>query len=75
MPKFLVTVFYREPTYEQRVGDKAEPYRWTYRIAASTDRLAERAALAEFRRVASRSGSGWIRRVVRVDVRSDQPLA
>ena len=68
--RFLVTIHYREPTYERRVQERAarlHPFRASFEIRAGDMDQAREAALAEFRAVALESGSGWVRKVVRVD--------
>ena len=66
--QFIVEIHYREPNYETRHGARDEPFRFRYRIHASTAECARWLALDEFRRVTELSSVGWIRDVVRVDV-------
>lgn len=66
---FIVELDYREPGYEARHGAREEPYRFRYRIYATTEEAAIRRAATEFRRIAAMSGSGWAREVVGVRCR------
>lgn len=66
----LVEIWYREPSYELRNGEKAEPYRWRFRVHASSEADAIRIALAEFRQIEAISSVGWARDVVDVAVTS-----
>lgn len=68
LDRFLVEIRYREPTYEAQHGERAEPYRFRYRVSALSPDHARRLALTEFRLTAALSSSGWIRDVVSVDV-------
>jgi hypothetical protein len=47
---FVVEVRYVEPTYSSRHGGAQEPYRFRYRIEATTREAAVRMALDEFGR-------------------------
>ena len=69
---YLVTIEYREPTYELRTGPRERPYDWTYEIVASDEAAARESALREFWWVTRASNVGWIREVVGVTVRRDQ---
>jgi hypothetical protein len=72
---YKVTVSYREPTYEERTGPRAVPFRWTYTLLADSADHARRRALSEFDEVTRQSSVGWSRQVVAVDVReADPPL-
>lgn len=66
---FIVELDYREPGYEARYGAREEPYRFRYRIYATTEEAAIRRAAAEFRRITAMSGVGWARDVVAVRCR------
>jgi len=66
---YMVAIEYREPTYEERVGKKPEPYRWTFQITATTEAEASQAALREFRTIERLSGVGWTRNIVSINVR------
>jgi hypothetical protein len=66
--RYLVTVYYREPTYELFSGAKAEPYHWTFEVEADDVEAAKRESLRQFRELASVSSVGWIRRIVSVRV-------
>lgn len=65
---FLVELRYREPSYEARNGAREEPYRFRYRIQASSGEVAVSQALQEFRRITAMSGVGWARDVVGCEV-------
>ena len=67
MSGFLVTIRYREPTYELQTGVTRTPYKWTYRIEAITAALAKEIAIGQFHAVAALSSVGWVREVVSVD--------
>lgn len=66
--EFVVELQYREPGYEARTGQRSQPFRFRYRISASSEAQARWLALEEFRRITELSSVGWIREVVRVDV-------
>jgi hypothetical protein len=68
---YLVTIEYREPTYELRVGPKTRPFGWTYEIVAADESSARESALREFWWVTRASSVGWVREVVGVHVRRD----
>lgn len=65
---FLIELRYREPSYEARDGARDEPYRFRYRIEASSEEVAVWQAMQEFRRISAMSGVGWARDVVGCDV-------
>ncbi len=65
---YKVTVSYREPTYEERTGPRATPFRWTYSLLADSADHARRRALSEFHEVTRLSSVGWTRVIVAVDV-------
>jgi hypothetical protein len=67
--RYQVVVSYREPGYEERVGPRATPYRWTYAVVAENEEEARATALREFREVSRLSSVGWWREVVGVEVR------
>jgi hypothetical protein len=64
---YLVEIHYREPSYEAWHGRRERPYRWRYRLEASSERDAIDAALAEFRLIERQSWAGWTREVVAVE--------
>lgn len=66
--QFIVEIHYREPGYELRYGARDQPFRFRYRIDASSEESARSYALEEFRRISEMSSVGWIRDVVCVDV-------
>ncbi|HUK57078.1 MAG TPA: hypothetical protein VLY20_10515 [Nitrospiria bacterium] len=70
---YLITIFFREPDYELRVGAKPEPYSVSYRLQAASKEDAERLALDEFRRQASASHVSWTRVVEKVESRPVGP--
>jgi hypothetical protein len=63
---FDVTVFYREPTYEQRAGAKAEPYAHPCEVQAADEAEAVRRATEMFNAEVQRSSIGWVREIVSV---------
>ena len=65
---FLVELRYREPSYEARHGPHAEPYRFRYRIEATSEEAAVSHALRAFRETSALSGVGWGRDVVGCEV-------
>ena len=66
--EYLVTIYYREPTYERYHGAKEKPYHWTYRVRAKGEKSARDGALMEFREMARLSNVGWGREVESVEV-------
>jgi hypothetical protein len=66
--EFIVEVRYREPGYEARNESGPKPYRFRYRIKATSEANAASQALAEFRAITALSGSGWVRDVIGCDV-------
>jgi hypothetical protein len=66
--RFTVKVYYREPTYELRVGPKADPYSMQYEIPAHDQDEAIRRATAALNESLPESSVGWIRDVVGVTV-------
>jgi hypothetical protein len=73
LSSYTVVVYYREPTYEVRHGDKAEPYQFTYEVMAVDEDDARAAALAQFRATADDSQVGWVRQVLQVIVTRTAP--
>jgi hypothetical protein len=70
---FRVTINYREPEYEARRGKRAQPFRWTYRIAASDADRAAAAGVDEFQATARASSVSWRRDIVSVVAVADEP--
>ena len=66
--RYEVTIRYREPSYERKVGPKAEPYRWTFEIVSDDDATARDRAVGQFREMERLSSVGWVRVIERVDV-------
>jgi len=64
--EFVVRIEYREPTYEEVVGAKRYPYRWTMRVQARDPGEAQELARAEFRAMEMASSVGWVREIERV---------
>lgn len=66
--RFLVTIHYREPTYQRhRQVVRRHPYRGRFEVLATDAERAKQIALREFQNTAVQSSSGWIRQVVRVE--------
>jgi hypothetical protein len=65
---FTVKIYYREPTYELRVGAKADPYSMQYEIRSHDQDEAILYAIAALNRSLPDSSVGWIRDVVGVSV-------
>lgn len=65
---FVVEIQYREPTYEARHGRRASPYRFRYRLEATSSSDARDLALVEFARVTAMSSVGWPRDIVGVTI-------
>lgn len=55
--RLLVTVFYREPTFEARIRRRGAPYQWTLEIEASDASAAISMARRGFDAVAAESGA------------------
>lgn len=66
--EFRVRICYREPTYASQSGSQDRNYRWTYRIAASSEEQAREMARAEFRKMEKLSSVGWARVITEVAV-------
>jgi hypothetical protein len=71
---FKVTVFYREPDFEARIAPRAEPFRWTYQIKASSPTAAASAAAAEFAETARLSSVSWRRDIIAIDTAETDEL-
>lgn len=68
--RYLVTIHYKEPTYQKRApSNRARRYPYTacYEVTTSTADRARALALNEFRETARNSSVGWIREVDRVE--------
>jgi hypothetical protein len=70
---YVITIFFREPSYELRVGAKAEPYSASYRIQAGSKEESERLALEAFRWQESNSHVSWGREVEKIESRLVTP--
>lgn len=71
---YSVLIEYREPTFDRGTSAERPPYRWTYRVPASTAGEASETALRLFRQTALLSSVGWVREVVNV-VATPQPAS
>jgi len=65
---FIVEIQYREPSYEARHGRRATPYRFRYRIEATSSAEAREHAVIEFARVSAMSSVGWTREIVGMSI-------
>ena len=63
---YRVSISYREPSYEMRVGPKEKAFHWRYEVKASDEQSAIDSALEEFKQMARMSRSGWVREVTEV---------
>ena len=63
---FRVTIRYREPGFEARLGRVGDAYRWTYRIEAIDREAATRDALQQFEETARQSQVSWRRDIVSI---------
>ena len=73
MVRFLVTVLYRQPSYEKHTSgnvSRLQTYRGSYEVVANDEERARQLAVEEFKRTARLSGSSWVRLIVRVDCRA-----
>lgn len=68
MTAFSVTVFYREPTFEARIGRVGPPFAWTFTVHAYDAESAVALAREEFEEMARASSVGWTRVVVAWDI-------
>lgn len=62
--RFFVTVAYREPEFEKRIGRHGPAYRWTFEIDAPDAQTALELADGRFHEVAVQSGVGWAREII-----------
>ena len=74
MTRYVVTIYFREPTFEARIGRKERPYRVSYDVTAASVERAEQSAIAQFEQTALDSWVSWVRQIVRVEV-SVEPSA
>jgi hypothetical protein len=72
-PVYRVTIRYREPGFERRLGRSGEAYRWTYRIEALDPDSATRRAVEQFEDTARQSQVGWRRDIVAIDAELIDP--
>jgi hypothetical protein len=70
---YIVTIFFREPSYELRAGAKSEPYSAAYRIQAGSKEESERLALEAFRSQERGSNVSWGRVVEKIESRLATP--
>ncbi len=68
MARFVVTVSYREPTWEARFGARAHPCGGAFEVEAPDALTALATALVEFRQLEVTSFTGWIRDIVAASV-------
>lgn len=64
--RFLVTVVYREPTYEAYAGKPPTFYRWTFAVDSADERGAKDEALRRFHVMERLSRVSWVREVIEV---------
>ena len=69
MQRYLVTIHYREPTYEQHVGRGPKVYRGSFAVEASHVDAAVARAREAFRAWSQASSVSWVREEVAVSVR------
>jgi hypothetical protein len=67
LPRYAVTIHYREPSREQRSCPRPAPFRWTFAVEASTQEEAIAAARRVFRDTERSSGAGWGREIILID--------
>jgi hypothetical protein len=69
MPRsFVVTIAFREPTFELHGGRRPTLYSGSFVVVAESEEDAVRLALAEFRRLEALSWVGWSRHVESLSV-------
>jgi hypothetical protein len=68
MPAYLVTIQYRERTYELHSGRTPTMYSGSFVVVADGEAEARAHATAEFRRIEALSGVGWRRDVESLSV-------
>ena len=62
-PGWRVTVSFTEPTFDLSLGREPVPRQWTWHGRSWSSDRAHQAALSEFRRLWTLSGTGWVREV------------
>jgi hypothetical protein len=68
---FIVTIAYREPTFELHIGRGPTLYSGTFVVVSENEDDAVALALSEFRRVEALSWVGWSRAVESLSVAQD----
>lgn len=63
---WAVIIYYREPSYELRAGEREKPFQGRFHVAARDCSAAIERAMVEFRRREDESSVGWTRDVVGV---------
>jgi hypothetical protein len=66
--RYLVSIDFREPTFELHTGSEPQLRRGTFVVFASTEDAAAQGAMYEFRRVEALSRVGWSRDIESVSV-------
>ena len=66
--RFVVTILYREPTWEARFGRRARPCGGAFEVDAPDALTALATALVEFKQLEASSFTGWIRDIESVSV-------
>lgn len=61
-----VIIYYREPSYELRAGERRAPFEGRFHVRAGEGCAAVERALAAFRQLEERSSVGWTRVIVGV---------
>jgi hypothetical protein len=69
--RYRVSIPFREPTFEQRIGrpPSSPPFMARYEVVAHSPQDAQDRALEIFHEMASRSGVGWIREPMEAEIR------
>ena len=65
--RYLVTIYYREPSYERRQGGLIRLYRASYEVREESERRAIRRAKQSFDTTWKLSSVGWPRCIVRTN--------
>lgn len=68
MVRYAVTIYYREPSFEQRLGRQGEPFRFTFVVLARSKAGAILQARQQFEEMARLSSVAWVRDIVRIEV-------
>jgi hypothetical protein len=66
--RYVVSIDFREPTFERHTGSGPRTRRGTFVIFASTEDAAAQGAVYEFRHIESLSGVGWSRDIESISV-------